>query len=1546
MTNHSLKYRPDTVDHISTNQMLAMALGNMHLECIIPIFAERSENLQDPRLGRIFERQSKLQEHCFKPVCFSHCPQGIMDNDLQPETQCNQEWPLALVNIMECSEADDNLNAEHCLPALHPQSNIPFLSPTFSSEPSPSECERHSPSINVENCSGSKLQCSSNHGGQVNPFGTEKESLENGRADPPSYEVAEFREVSPIRGTHLHKCQNNRPANSTVLDIGHIHGTQYSSNSVMSWQSRLDITFSSETGRSYPSERNMWPGRIIPLNPVTEERLQDPRIAPPVFRSTCVGQFTLRPDDFQSSQHKYVAFGSDRMTRISSADNRVADLVDTSGRQSDGTSGATPAGNHVKDVFNVKCESQEIGTVMKDNKNECVPSQAQIEQWLAANRKLWDRSFIQSPEAPSEQLQSVYSPSSVLSPLFSPDVLLSPSSVSSPIRRQPTMQVTHSESDKQTPAKQESKQVLSKQKSQADPPEQSNEPAPAGPEPSQALHQRCDSGSFAYWPPVAYWFPLQPLWPQMSSAQKSCVTATHPPMRSEAPSSGPRFAAEAPTMAQSAKPVVQSLSLLAPNMPPHPSVFMPATRQVEVVPQYPRCYPAPPPFVPPSQEQVPLVTSVPHQLPEEREFSFLPTEPQVHSAYSQSPAYYEPASIAPPALQALAVPQTLGTESTHSQMQPEVDMPMRTLVQQPFEYSYEHAQMLPKAGSEFKPQAFPQERPLECQQTQTQSDSQLEPSLTPQGSHSSECRQSEAQTEGELDAEALQWQEISYVQKDGTLEVLYVQNETQAGALEESPEDLQDMLEDSQMQSEADMPVGTLAQQPVEAGALEDSAGDSQDKLEDSQMQSEADMPMGSLAQQPVEHSCRDVQVLPEAGSEFKPRAPLLELPLEYQQMQAQSDSLREPSVPPQGSHSSECPQSEAQMEGEVVAEALEWQEISYVQKDGTLEVLYVPNGTQAGALEDSAGDSQDILEDSEMQSEANMPMGTLAQQPVEKSYQDVQTSPEAGSEFKPRAPLLELPLEYQHMQVQSDSLLEPSLPPQGSHSSECPQREAQMEGELMAEALQWQELSYEQQGGILEVPYVQYGTQAGALEDWPQEEPYGYSVTEWQEEYSYEQPYWQPNTESWLEELAPPQYSEMQLPAESHPAALVRQLEIFSEHPERPPQIESGFDQQVPPQLCSFCHLQTQPGEFQVAPLQETLQHTCTHMHPQAAALSATPVPWTDGPLFTYPNMHQSPKSAAAPTTPSLGAHPFMHMHPQLDSTHGCVTSLGEPRFLQPAMQMQGEVVQSSVQLSCAVPTQPFLQQPVSTSAAPFLQLCSGMQQVQCGPTQLMYPVPTVELPKQHMPSTPLTPLCTGLVAAPQSSAPWPLPAMHCLNQQCASHETSPAVALLPGTTRPSTRAVPSSTTFQLPLPASHPSLEVVPMPPLPTSPPPSKPPPPSMPPPPVSPPPERPPPPSPTPPPPPAPSPPLNSQRCRKPPPPFSPPPPTPLRLSESPRSSSLRQSKRCEKSYSKSSSPSRSPHSRYPIWAPSYKRSYCTENKGRRHSTKSFKTSRTTW
>ncbi|XP_037580208.1 arginine-glutamic acid dipeptide repeats protein isoform X2 [Dermacentor silvarum] len=659
MTNHLSNNHPDIVDHISTNQSLAMAVRNMNLECIIPIFAERTENLQDPRLNRNFsEGRSQLQEHCLKPVRFGLCPQGNVDNNLQPEAYCNREWPLALVDIMECSGADDNSKAEHCLPTLRAHSDIPFLSPTFSPEPSSPEPECHSPDVKSENGSSSMLEHSSNHGGQAHPIAAEKESLGNSRPNSPSCEVGELSEPNPTGGTHLYERQNNQLANGTVLDIGHIRRTQYSSNTVISWQSRLDITFSSETGRSYPCEQNMWPGRIIPLNPVTEERLQDPRLAPTVFRSAFVGQFTFRQADFQSSQRECVAFAREfsdgKITRFSPADNRVADFADTSGRQSNGIAGATPAENHVQDSVHIKRESQEIGALEEKNKNEARPSQAQIEQWLAANQRLWGHCFIQSPEAPSEELQSAYSPSSVLSPLFSPDVLLSPSSPSSPIERQPP------DSNKQAPA--ESELVLSEQKSQAHPPEQNCEPTPAGPEPSQALPQRCDSESIPHWPPAAYWSPLQPSWPHMSSAQRSLYVArTHPPTPFVAQSEGPLFAAEAPVTVQSAKPVGHSLPLLAPNGPAYPSVFQP-TRQGLL--QHPECYPAPPPFLPPSQEQVPLLTSVPHQPPEEHTFSFLPTQLQVRSAHLQPPAYYDPAPVAPPALQTLAVPQTLGTESS------------------------------------------------------------------------------------------------------------------------------------------------------------------------------------------------------------------------------------------------------------------------------------------------------------------------------------------------------------------------------------------------------------------------------------------------------------------------------------------------------------------------------------------------------------------------------------------------------------------------------------------------------------------------------------------------------------------------------------------------------------------------------------------------------------------------------------------------------------------------------------------------------------------
>ncbi|XP_049512153.1 protein enabled homolog isoform X1 [Dermacentor silvarum] len=818
-------------------------------------------------------------------------------------------------------------------------------------------------------------------------------------------------------------------------------------------------------------------------------------------------------------------------------------------------------------------------------------------------------------------------------------------------------------------------------------------------------------------------------------------------------------------------------------------------------------------------------------------------------------------------------------------MQPEADTLMGTLAQQQIEYSYGDAQMS-EAGSEVKPQTPPRELALEYQQTQTESDSQLEPSLPPQGCCSSEYPQIEARTEEELVAEAPQWQEVSYVKQDGTLEVMYVLNGAHAGTPEDSPQG---------------------------------------------------------------EHY--------NSESEVKPRAPLLELPLEYKQMQTESDSQLEPSLPPQGGHSSEYPEIEAQTEEELVAEAPQWQEVSYVKQDGTLEVLYVQNGAQAGTPEGSPQGEHYNYSESEVKPRAPLlelpleykQMQTQSDSQLESSLPlhggrsserpqtEVQTEGELVADM-PQWPSQELLLEYQQKQAQLESQLEPSLPPQGGHLSEYPQIEAQTEEELVAGVPQWQEVSCVKQDGVLEFLYEQNGTQAGTLQDPLQGEHYNYSETGPQEECSYEQPYWQSNTESGFAQLAPPEYSEMQPPIESHPAALLPQLEIPSEHPEMLPQAESGFDQQVPPQGHSFHYLQTQPeGEFQRAPLHETIQHSCTSMYQQAAAFSATSVPWAEGPLFTYPNMYQSPKSVSAPTIPSSEAHLFVHMHSQRESLPAVsVKPLGEPHFLQPTTRTQGEVMPSSVQLPCTAPMQPLLRQPMSTSTAPCLQLCSGLQQLQCWPTQLMYPVPSGQPPRQPVPSPPLTPLCTGLVAAPRSSALWPLPAMHCLTQQCSSHETSPGVTVLPGPDGPPTRPVSALTTFHLPSPALHPSLEVAPMPPLPTSPPPSKPPPPSMPPPPNSPPPDRPPSPPPSPPP--------NSRRRRRPPRLPTPPPPTPLRPFESP-SSSLRQSKQREKSRSRSSSPSRSPHSKYPIWAPSHKRSSCTKYKGHKRSRKSSKSSRTT-
>lgn len=740
MTDQS-NNRRDIVGDILTDEGLAVAIVKMHLECIIPLFAEKSENLEDPRLGRISYR-SQLQEHYLKQVCFSH-PEGNEDSNPQVEVNRGREPPFALVDITECSETNGISEVEHCSPVRRPDSVIPFLSPAFSLELSPTTTEKRSPYVTLPNCTGSMVERSLSYGEETHLADAQKESLVIGRlCARPSELVAELQEPSSTNSKHLHERQSNQPTNGTVLDVGHTRITQHS-NGVISWHSHLDITFTSETARSFPCERDIWPGRVIPLNPVTEEKLQDPRLVPSALRGRGYGDFVLRPLDFERSQNEHITFrrelGNERTSRLSPENKRAHAVIDISCHEHSNeiTGGESAENHHTDDIVSVKRESQEIGTPEKMLERESGPSQAQIEQWLAANRRLWGHSFVHSRQASPEPPNSVYSPSSVLSPLFSPDVFLSPSPVSS-IRREVPVQFNCSETDVEAPPEEERGKAQAQQNGQADRPEKNRETSPLGSEPPQAINQ----GYLADWPPSTYWFPLQPVWPQVPSEQQSLCAASAQLSVSLAPSLGHVSSAEA-----SKKP---------------PSV---GTWQAESLPQYPGCFSAPPQSLQSLQEQVSLSSSTPRQLPEERVFSSMPPQPQVPPSQSQPAPYNGPVPFVSPVAVPFAVPQAVPMEGAGPQVQPQSDMPMEAQAPQPQECYYGHAEMPPEAGSKFEQEGIVQEAPFCYEQMQFQSNSQVQSSLAPQCGHPSSNSQVEAQIEWEHVAQPELWQEHPYEQQ-------------------------------------------------------------------------------------------------------------------------------------------------------------------------------------------------------------------------------------------------------------------------------------------------------------------------------------------------------------------------------------------------------------------------------------------------------------------------------------------------------------------------------------------------------------------------------------------------------------------------------------------------------------------------------------------------------------------------------------------------------------------------------------------------------------
>lgn len=123
-----------------------------------------------------------------------------------------------------------------------------------------------------------------------------------------------------------------------------------------------------------------------------------------------------------------------------------------------------------KEVVHPKPEPQEISIPEQRPEIESEPSSAQIEEWLAAaNKRVWDDSFVRSPQAP---LESPVNPSS--------------SSPVSSVGRQLPVQVSRPDGEEQPSPQQESGEAHAAGKRQ--PNCQNCEPTPAGPEPPQAVY--------------------------------------------------------------------------------------------------------------------------------------------------------------------------------------------------------------------------------------------------------------------------------------------------------------------------------------------------------------------------------------------------------------------------------------------------------------------------------------------------------------------------------------------------------------------------------------------------------------------------------------------------------------------------------------------------------------------------------------------------------------------------------------------------------------------------------------------------------------------------------------------------------------------------------------------------------------------------------------------------------------------------------------------------------------------------------------------------
>ncbi|KAH6923867.1 hypothetical protein HPB50_008335 [Hyalomma asiaticum] len=690
----------------------------MHLECIIPLLAEEGEILRDPRLELIVTGYCQLQAHDLKLVCFRDCAEENTDKDLENEEHQNRERPLPLVDITECSETNGGYEVVDGVTARRPESVNSFLSPKFSPEPSLTDSEKQPMDVATKSDSGSMSEQSSNCAERAHLVNMEGGLLVNGHAGTPPCDVSVLHEPISTGTMEIHECEHNRHVNGTVHmnGFGHIRKAQRT-NGVVSWLSHVDVPFSSDTGRSYPCERGVWPGRVIPLNPVTEDTLQDPRLASPKSRPRVEGRFVLTPIDVERSQGENVAcrqeYGNESNSQFSPASGPPP-FLDTSCHESNvDVARAKSVEDLTEDVVEIKQEPQEMDTPEERPECESGLSKAQIEQWLAANRRLWDHSFMQSPQVPSEPPPSVYSPSSVLSPLYSPDILSSSSAVSS-VGGQLPVQVTCPESEGQAPPQKDSGQARAAPMRQ--PGCQNSEPSPVGPELPQAGYLGYHSPNFTPWTMWTYCFPLQPLWSQVPLEQQSLsVAATQMPSFSVAAAMEHSSAREAPLMLTSEQTLAQSLNEQAASVSAYPWALLPSAQaQLGSMPRNQEWYSGVPLFLPPQCEEVSLSTSVPQQQ-QLHESSCLPTPAQPSSGLSQLPPYDEPTSFAPPAAQSLEVPQALATDIAHPQAQPELDMPMESQV---MESSYVYGEIPPKPILESDSQATLQEAPIDSEQMQ------------------------------------------------------------------------------------------------------------------------------------------------------------------------------------------------------------------------------------------------------------------------------------------------------------------------------------------------------------------------------------------------------------------------------------------------------------------------------------------------------------------------------------------------------------------------------------------------------------------------------------------------------------------------------------------------------------------------------------------------------------------------------------------------------------------------------------------------------------